>query len=81
MRGGGVQAKANFIPRHYSLTMDPEAMFLLIQALQVAHRELDVDPQLKEILDELEAAFVGELPQPPSDPISEDHVPEEEQQT
>jgi len=63
------QIKAALVPKHYTLTMDQNAMLNLILTLRVAENDLDVSPDVAELRAALENAYEGDLPDAPGEPI------------
>lgn len=66
-------AKAGFVPKHYSLTMHPSEMLDLIVTLRAVEREgFALSREMQEFRATCEAAYQGDLPEPPGEPIHED---------
>lgn len=63
--------KASAVPKHYSMTADPEEMRELILGMRTYVREYTVPEMAESILDTLEEAYQGELGSPPGPPIDE----------
>lgn len=64
--------KVTLVPKHYSFNATPDEMMELILGFRTYVREYHVTELAEEILSTMEAAYAGELGEPPGDPIDEE---------
>lgn len=70
-----VNLKADYVPPvnvpgYYTVNMDAATMLHLIVTLRAANAELDVSPQVEDLIAALEDVYVGDQPQGIGEPIT-----------